>query len=313
MKIVFAGTPDLATPCLQALLDSEHDVVAVYSQPDRPAGRGRQLQQSPVKQLALQHNLPVEQPLNFKDPADIETLRDYGADLMVVIAYGLLLPTAVLEAFPFGCINPHVSLLPKWRGAAPIQRAIEAGDTETGVTLIQMDQGWDTGDMLGKKSIAISPTDTSQIIHDKLADVAADLLIETLPRIFDGTVERITQNDALSSHAKKLSKAEAEIDWHSTATNVHNKVRAFNPWPVCYGHFNGEIMRVWQTEVVDETKQHATPGSIVGASKHGIDVACGTGVIRLLELQLPGNKRIRGGDFFNAKGKALISQSLAAC
>ncbi len=306
MKVIFAGTPELAVPCLQALIDSEHEICAAYTQPDRPAGRGRKLQQSPVKTLALANNIAVEQPDNFKSEQDVQTLQAYNADIMVVIAYGLLLPDTVLNSFKFGCINPHVSLLPKWRGAAPIQRAIEAGDRTTGVTLIQMDAGWDTGPMLAKTELDIHDNDTSQSIHDKLAIRSAELLIAALPKIADGSIEPIKQDDAASSHAKKLSKAEAKIDWHNTAKQIDQKIRAFNPWPVCYCNFNDKIMRVWQAKVIDNNNKNDSPGKIIAASKEGIDIACEQGVLRLLEIQLPGNKRISTRDFFNAMGQQLI-------
>src|SRR3990167_1885892 len=309
MKIVFAGTPDLAVPCLQALLHSEHEVCAVYTQPDRPAGRGQKLQQSPVKQLALANHIPVLQPESFKSDADFSTLKNYQADLMVVIAYGLLLPERVLNIFPLGCVNPHVSLLPKWRGAAPIERAIEAGDTKTGVTLIQMDTGWDTGDMLAQQSIPIHNQDTSQHIHDQLATVAAELLIQTLPKIKKNSLAPQKQDHRISTHAKKLSKAEAKINWHMNATVLHNKIRAFNPWPVCFCDFNDDVLRIWSTEVIDDTS-NALPGTIINASKLGIDVACHEGILRLLEIQLPGSKRLSASDFFNARGKQLVGLQL---
>ncbi|MEO6696481.1 MAG: methionyl-tRNA formyltransferase, partial [Gammaproteobacteria bacterium] len=235
LKIIFAGTPEFAVPALQALLDSAHEVCAVYTQPDRPAGRGRTVQASPVKQLALRHRIPVLQPPSLKDASVQETLRALVADLMVVVAYGLILPAAVLSAPRLGCINIHASLLPRWRGAAPIQRAILAGDDQTGITLMQMDEGLDTGAMLVQRPCPILPTDSAKTLHDRLAALGAETLIETLGPLQDGTITARTQNGDAACYAAKLSKPEAVLDWRLDAAALDRKVRAFNPSPVAQG------------------------------------------------------------------------------
>lgn len=298
MKIIFAGTPDFAATALQALLDSEHEVSAVYTQPDRPAGRGRKLTASPVKTLALGHGIPVYQPLSLKDEAEQQLIREHKADLMVVVAYGLLLPKAVLDAPRLGCINIHASLLPRWRGAAPIQRAIQSGDSETGVTIMQMDVGLDTGDMLYTVTTPIGTEDTAASLHDRLAQLGADAAVETISLIEQGRAEPQKQDDNLASYAHKLDKAEAEIDWSLPAIEIDRLVRAFNPWPVAQTSYDGNKLRIWQAKAVDEHKR-AQPGTIIAASKQGIDVATGEGVLRLLQLQKAGSKAMDAAAFLN--------------
>jgi methionyl-tRNA formyltransferase len=289
LRIVYAGTPDFAVPALQALIDSPHEVVAVYTQPDRPAGRGRKLTPSPVKRLALEHGIPVEQPERLKPPEVQARLRDYAPDMMVVAAYGLILPRAVLEIPTHGCLNIHASLLPRWRGAAPIQRAILAGDAETGVTLMQMAPGLDTGDMLLKAATPVGRQDNAQDLHDRLARQGAQLLLRCLEDLQAGRLNPEPQDEALATYAEKLSKAEAELDWFLSAAVLDRQVRAFNPWPVAFTHIDGETLRIWAAEPVASAVT-ATPGTVVAEGPQGIDVATGDGMLRLTRIQFPGGK-----------------------
>ena len=304
LRIVFAGTPDFAAKHLAALLDSPHEVVAVYSQPDRPAGRGKKLQASPVKVLAEQSNLPVYQPQSLKTEEAQTTLAALNADVMVVVAYGLILPLTILQTPYLGCINVHGSLLPKWRGAAPIQRSIWAGDSETGVTIMQMDEGLDTGAMLHKASIPIESDDTSASLYEKLANVGPLALIETL-----NTFEKLTpipQDNEMASYAKKLSKEEANLDWQSSAVQIERNVRAFNPWPIVWFKHHDQSIKVWNVSIDDEPSS-ASPGTIVSANKMGIRVATGEGVINLKTLQLPGKKPLSAADILNSKADWFVS------
>lgn len=301
LRIVFAGTPDFAADLLLELLigkDSPHKIVAVYSQPDRPAGRGKKLKPSPVKKVALEHNICVFQPINFKSAETREELIDLKADLMIVVAYGLLLPQSVLDIPKYGCINVHASLLPRWRGAAPIQRAVEAGDKETGVTIMQMDKGLDTGDMLLKAKCEIEPTDTSGDIFDKLAVCGAPALIKTVNLIANGQVSPEAQNSTLSNYAAKISKQEAFIDWHLDAQKIERKIRAFNPLPIAHTVLNGERIKVWRGDV---STQEGEPGTIIELSKKHILVACGSGSLYLRQLQLPGGKAMDIAALMNSK------------
>ncbi len=302
LRIIFAGTPDFSVPPLKALLQSEHQVVAVYTQPDRPAGRGRKLTPGPVKQVALEHQIPVVQPLSLKSEEAQAELQNLHADLMVVVAYGLILPKAVLEAPRLGCINIHASLLPRWRGAAPIQRAILAGDKETGITIMQMDVGLDTGDMLLKSRCPINADDTGSSLHDRLSVMGADALMQALPHIINGSTQAEKQNDNDACYADKLQKAEAIIDWQQTAQQISAKVHAFNAWPVAQTllHKNGEqVLRIWNATVIAETSQ-AQPGNVIRCNKEGIDVVTGEGVLRISRVQLPGGKPMAVSDFVNA-------------
>jgi methionyl-tRNA formyltransferase len=299
MKIVFAGTPDFALPVLQVLLDSSHEVAAVYSQPDRPSGRGRRLTESPVKRLASRHAIPVCQPGTFRDRDAQVTLDAFRADLMVVVAYGLILPPAVLAMPRLGCINVHASLLPRWRGAAPIQRAILAGDRETGVCLMQMDSGLDTGPVLASATCPIEPDDTGGRLHDRLSVMGAQLLKENLDRIARGELESRVQDDSQASYADKLEKAEAMIDWTISAEQIARQVRAFNPWPVAETRYSGRQLRIWEARPVAMMTQQP-PGRVLAAGKAGIDVACGVGALRILAVQLAGARQVPVIDFINA-------------
>ena len=307
MNLLFAGTPEFAAHSLQALLDSEHQVLAVYTQPDRPAGRGRKLTASPVKALALEHDLPVLQPQTLREAEVQQALADWQADVLVVVAYGLILPQAVLDAPRLGCLNVHASLLPRWRGAAPIQRAILAGDTETGVTIMQMDAGLDTGDMLYKVSCPIEPTDTAATLHDRLAGLGAMALVETLRRLDAGEVQPEKQDDAQATYAEKLQKSEALIEWSQSAEVLSRTVRAFNPWPVAFTRWHDQNLRIWFAQALKETRD-APPGTVLAESREGIDVATGEGVLRITQLQLPGGKALDAGQFLNAH--SLLGQRL---
>ena len=300
LNIIFAGTPDFAAIHLQALINSEHRIVGVYTQPDRPAGRGKQLQPSPVKKLALEHGLPVFQPVNFKDPASVAELAALQADVMVVVAYGLLLPESVLNAPKYGCLNVHASLLPRWRGAAPIQRCIEAGDKLTGITIMQMDKGLDTGDMLAKVTTGISMDDTGGSLHDRLAEMGPAALLSTLEQVEQGTLQPEQQNDALANYAHKLNKEEALIDWSQSADKLAFRVRAFNPFPMAFTLLGDDRVRVLMAEPLERTSR-SLPGTIVNVGSHGLEVACGEGVLLITEVQLAGKKAMKVADVLNGQ------------
>lgn len=301
LNIIFAGTPEFAAVTLSALLQTPHKIKAVYTQPDRPAGRGRKLTPSAVKQLALQHDLPVYQPVTLRDEREQQFLASLEADLMIVVAYGLILPLPVLTAPRLGCFNVHASLLPHWRGAAPIQRSILAGDVKTGVTIMKMDEGLDTGAMLYRVETPIQTRETSQTLHDRLAKIGAEALLVVLERLLNKSVHPEEQNESHATYAHKISKEEAVIEWSSSAKEIDRKVRAFNPWPVAQTLMNGEILRVWQADIIQKDAAHHSPGKIVQISKDGIDVATGNGVLRLLKMQLPGGRVLSAIDMVNAK------------
>lgn len=310
LRIIYAGTPEFAVPALQALIDSPHEVVAVYTKPDRPVGRGRKIVFSDVKQQALAANIAIEQPESLKAIEAQDTLRAYNADVMVVAAYGLLLPQAVLDIPTYGCLNIHGSLLPRWRGAAPIQRAIAAGDSETGITIMQMDKGLDTGDMLYKSTIPISHTDTGQSIHDALAAQGALDIMQVIDKISHSQqrLQGEVQDERLATYAHKLTKAEARIDWQDSAQHIDAKVRAFNPWPMCYTHYHGKPMKIHYTSVKptntdtdngDTLKRSLTAGSVIRESKVGIEVSTGDGILIIHRLQMPGKRAMDVTSFLN--------------
>ena len=298
LRIVFAGTPEFAAEHLKALLDSPHDVIAVYTQPDRPAGRGQKLMPSPVKQLALQHNIPVMQPPTLRAAEAQAELAALQPDLLVVVAYGLILPQTVLDIPRLGCINSHASLLPRWRGAAPIQRAVQAGDAESGVTVMRMEAGLDTGPMLLKVTTPITADDTGGTLHDRLAKLGPPAVIQAIAGLAEGTLVGEVQDDSLATYAHKLNKDEARIDWTRPAVELERLVRAFNPWPICHTVLNGEALKVLAAQVADG---EGTSGSIIDASKEGLLVGCGDGALRLTRLQLPGGKPLGFADLFNSR------------
>lgn len=320
LNIIFAGTPDFAAKHLAALIASEHNILAVYCPPDKPAGRGKKLTACATKTLALEHNIPVEQPQNFKAEADQARLAEYQADVMVVVAYGLLLPEVILNTPRLGCINVHGSLLPEWRGAAPIQRSLEAGDKETGITIMQMDKGLDTGDMILKANCDITSTDTSSSLYDKLAEVGPQALIDTLELMAKGDYPRVKQDNDLASYAEKLDKAEAELNWQLSADVLDRKIRAYIPWPVAQITFQEtsdaqpQRIRIWQASP-QAYQGSATPGTIIAADKTGISVATAEGVLKIEMLQLPGKKALPAADILNARsewfkvGQAITGQA----
>jgi methionyl-tRNA formyltransferase len=298
MRLVFAGTPEFAAEHLKALLDSEHEVVAVYTQPDRPAGRGHKLMPSPVKALAVAHGIAVYQPVTLRNPGAQAELAALAPDLMVVVAYGLILPQVVLDIPRLGCINSHASLLPRWRGAAPIQRAIEAGDAESGVTVMQMEAGLDTGPMLLKVNTPISPDDTGGSLHDRLARLGPPAVIEAIAGLAAGTLVGERQDDALATYAHKLNKDEARLDWTRPAQELARQVRAFFPWPVSHSLLRGESVKVLAAHDVNGA---GAPGEITAVGKEGLTVACGEGALCLTRLQLPGGKPLAFTDLYNSR------------
>jgi len=300
LRIIFAGTPDFAAKHLSALLNSEHEVIAVYSQPDRPAGRGKKLKPSDVKQLAVSHDIPVYQPVSLRNEDAQQELAALNADLMVVVAYGLILPQVTLDTPRLGCINVHGSLLPRWRGAAPIQRSIWAGDAETGVTIMQMDIGLDTGAMLHKVACPIADDETSASLYNKLAELGPQGLLETLTQISNNTAVAEVQDDEQANYAAKLSKEEANIDWTQSAVAIERQIRAFNPWPVSYTQIAEQNVKVWQANA-SEDETDAQPGTVLAATKQGIQVATGNGILTLLNLQLAGKKAMPVQDILNAR------------
>ncbi len=302
LKIVYAGTPEFAVPALEALVGSAHRVLAVYTQPDRPAGRGRKLQPSPVKQCALQHDIAVRQPLDFKSAEEREALRALQADLMVVAAYGLLLPAAVLDAPRLGCVNLHASLLPRWRGASPIQQAILAGDARTGITLMKMDTGLDTGDMIARREIDIDPCWSAGELQQALAPLAAELLMDKLPDIESALAAAQPQDDAAACYAPRLDKRQAEVDWNKTRAQLSREIRAYNPWPVSFTRLDNGNLRLWRAAEAGAGAGEAGPaGEVVAHDRSGVFVRCGDGLLQVTELQFAGRRRCDAAQALNAR------------
>ena len=295
LRTVFMGTPAFALQTLQGLIDAGCNLVGVYTQPDRPRGRGKQFAAPPVKELALQHGIPVFQPLKLRQPEAVAELEALAPDLIVVVAYGQILPKSVLDIPRFGCINVHASLLPKYRGAAPINKAIIDGETETGITTMYMDVGLDTGDMLVRKTLAIGPQETAGELHDRLAVLGRETMEETLRQLCAGTLQREAQDNTRSTYAALMKKEDGRIDWSQSAVDVHNRVRGLDPWPGAYTTLNGELLKLARTS--PETGDGGKPGSIVSADRNGVRIACGNGILLVKELQLAGRKRLTSGDF----------------
>ena len=303
MKLGFAGTPDFAVPALERLAE-RHRIAAVFTQPDRPAGRGQAVHSSPVKRRALELGLTVLQPASFKTPEALEMLRAAQVEALVVAAYGLILPAGALEVPKLGCVNIHASLLPRWRGAAPIQRALLAGDPVTGVTIMRMEAGLDTGPMLLSRSIRIDARDNAQSLHDKLAALGARLCEEALQALASGELPEVAQPHQGITYAAKIDKAEAPIQWQRHAEEISRQVRAFNPWPVAETRFEGRQLRIWEAEPIDSPPSSGDarpPGSVLTATREGVDVVCGTGVLRILKLQLAGRKPLPAGEFLRGQ------------
>lgn len=312
LKLIFAGTPDFAATHLKVLIDSEHQLLGVYTQPDRPAGRGKKLHASPVKQLAESAGLPVYQPLSLKDEQEQIRLADLGADVMVVVAYGLILPQAVLDSPRLGCLNVHASLLPRWRGAAPIQRAIEAGDSETGITIMQMDAGLDTGAMLATASCEIDGDTTAARLHDTLAGLGSPLLAQVLQDLPGFSKTASKQDNALATYAHKILKSEAEINWQADAPTLDRAIRAFNPFPVCYSSLKDERVKLWQASPAGSITLPEAPGTILQADRRGILVNCGEGQLNIERLQLPGGKALTAEQLLNARSELFAPGSVFA-
>lgn len=297
MRVIFMGTPDFAAPTLEAIVKAGHQVVLAVTQPDKPKGRGKQLAFSPVKEMALKCQIPVFQPDRIRKEEHLEELRKYPADVMVVVAFGQILPKAVLEMTPYGCINVHASLLPKYRGAAPIQWSIIDGEKETGVTTMQMDEGLDTGDMLLKTVVTIEDTETGGSLHDKLQVAGAELLVETLKGLEEGTLKPEPQPEASpTAYAKMLDKALGDIQWEQEAKSIERLIRGLNPWPSAYSRIEDKVYKIWQAEVLDQESE-ALPGTITETTRDGITVQTGKGSLRITQLQAPGKKRMKAEEY----------------
>jgi methionyl-tRNA formyltransferase len=317
LRLGFAGTPDFAVPALDRLA-AQHGICAVFTQPDRPAGRGRVLQSGPVKRRALELGITLHQPSSFKSPEAWASLRAAHVDALVVVAYGLILPREALEIPRWGCINIHASLLPRWRGAAPIQRAVLAGDPTTGVTIMRMETGLDTGPMLNSRTTAIKPTDTAKTLHDRLAVMGADLIAESLEGLAAGAIREVAQPAEGVTYARKIDKLEALIQWERSAEEISRQVRAFNPWPMAETRFNGAQLRIWEAEPLEAPSIHSVAargaampaGAVLSATGEGIDVVCGAGVLRIHRLQLAGRKPLPAADF--VRGHRLDGARLSA-
>lgn len=297
MRVIFMGTPDFSVGTLEALIAAGHEVCLAVTQPDKPKGRGGKMQYTPVKEKALFYNIPVYQPKRVRDPECVEELRKYNADVMVVVAFGQILPKEILEMTPYGCINVHASLLPKYRGAAPIQWAIIEGEEVTGVTTMQMDEGLDTGDMILKTEVPVAADETGESLHDKLAAAGAALCVETLKALEDGTAVREKQGESPTAYAKMLTKELGDIDWAEPAVKIERLVRGLNSWPSAYTHWNGKVMKIWRAAAEASEAADVQPGTVVSVEKESFAVQTGDGVLRVLEVQMPGKKRMDAGAF----------------
>jgi methionyl-tRNA formyltransferase len=297
MRVIFMGTPDFSVGTLEALIAAGHEVCLAVTQPDKPKGRGGKMQYTPVKEKALFYNIPVYQPKRVRDPECVEELRKYNADVMVVVAFGQILPKEILEMTPYGCINVHASLLPKYRGAAPIQWAIIEGEEVTGVTTMQMDEGLDTGDMILKTEVPVAADETGESLHDKLAAAGAALCVETLKALEDGTAVREKQGESPTAYAKMLTKELGDIDWAEPAVKIERIVRGLNSWPSAYTHWNGKVMKIWRAAAEASEAADVQPGTVVSVEKESFAVQTGDGVLRVLEVQMPGKKRMDAGAF----------------
>ena len=299
MKVIFMGTPDFAVGTLETLIEAGHEVVLAVTQPDKPKGRGKEMQYTPVKECALKHAIPVFQPRRVREAECIEELRKYNADIMVVVAFGQILPKEILEMCTYGCVNVHASLLPKYRGSAPIQWAIIDGEEVTGVTTMQMDEGLDTGDMLLKTEIPVEPKETGGSLFDKLAQAGAKLCVETLEALQNGTVTPIPQGETTTAYAKMLDKQLGDINWNKTAVEIERLIRGLTPWPSAYTNWNEKVMKIWDAEVsdIDVEMEDAKPGTIVKVEKDAFYVQTGEGLLKVCELQIPGKKRMDAGAF----------------
>jgi methionyl-tRNA formyltransferase len=307
LRLGFAGTPEFAVPALDALQEA-HGICAVFTQPDRPAGRGRSVHASPVKSRAAELGLPVHQPANFKSPEALQILRDLRLDALVVVAYGLILPQAALESPMLGCINIHASLLPRWRGAAPIQRALLAGDAKTGITIMRMEEALDTGPVLAARELEIGARDTAEVLYGRLSQLGAELIVDTLAELGAGRVHETPQPAEGHTYAAKIDKAEALIDWRQDAVQIGRQIRAFNPWPVAETRFHDAQIRIWEAELCEsparslgEPTANPAPGTVLAAAGDGIEVACGRGTLRILRLQLAGRKPLAAREFIQGR------------
>lgn len=299
MKIIFMGTPEYSVPTLKALIDSEHEVIGVYTKPDKPKGRGKKTEITPVKAVALENGLPLFQPGTFKEEEAVREFCAHQADLAVVIAYGLILPEALLTAYPLGCVNLHASLLPKFRGASPIQAAILAGESKTGVTSMQMDQGLDTGDMLLQVEIALNGTETAGELHDRLAQMSARLCLDTLEGLASGGIVPRAQAEADASYAGKITKEMGRIHWGNAAAEIDRQIRGMNPWPSAYTYWQGKLLKIWRAKPFPEAGGKAEAGLVISAGEAGIMIACGQGALLIEEVQLEGKKRMPAAAFLN--------------
>lgn len=296
MKVIFMGTPDFSVGTLEALIEAGHEVVLAVTQPDKPKGRGEKMQFTPVKETAVKHNIPVFQPKKVREPECIEELRKYSADIMVVVAFGQILPKEILEMTPYGCVNVHASLLPKYRGAAPIQWAVINGEEVSGVTTMQMDEGLDTGDMLLKTEIVLDKSETGGSLHDKLAEAGAKLCVETLKALEEKTVTAVPQGETTTEYARMLNKTLGNIKWENSAVQIERLIRGLNPWPSAYTDWDGKVMKIWEASVVEEESDEL-PGTVVKVEKDGFCVQTGKGQLKVLALQIPGKKRMDAAAF----------------